>query len=147
MGRKGSGLICYSELQGGSPHLCQLRPASVEPWWISIWIVLTHTGHMESLNWVASCVTAVYIGIVHGSPTVCPPRHTRGRRALGWGGAWSSPWPHRELLSLVVPFGPASVVLSGLYPCKVDDWFESLWHPQTWVMACSLCWNVELSTS
>jgi hypothetical protein len=29
MGRKGSGLICYSELQGGSPRLCRLRPTSV----------------------------------------------------------------------------------------------------------------------
>jgi hypothetical protein len=31
MGRKGSGLIWYSKLQGGSPHLRRLRPASVEP--------------------------------------------------------------------------------------------------------------------
>jgi hypothetical protein len=57
MRRKGSGLICYSELQGGSPRLCLLRPTSIEPCWISIWNVLTHTRHMESPNWVALCAT------------------------------------------------------------------------------------------
>jgi hypothetical protein len=57
MRRKRSGLIWYSELQGGSPHLCRLRPTSVGPYWTSIWNVLTHTGHMESPNWVASCAT------------------------------------------------------------------------------------------
>jgi hypothetical protein len=56
MGRKESGMIWYSELQGGSPRLCWLRPASVEPCWTSIWNVLMHTGYMESPNWVASCV-------------------------------------------------------------------------------------------
>jgi hypothetical protein len=29
-------------------------------------------------------------------------------------------WSRRELLPLVVPSGPVCVVLSGLYPCKVD---------------------------
>jgi hypothetical protein len=29
MGRKGSGMIYYSELQGGSPRLCQIRHVSV----------------------------------------------------------------------------------------------------------------------
>jgi hypothetical protein len=55
MGRKGSGLIWYSELQGGSPRLCRLRPASVVSKWTSIWNVLMHTGHMQSLKWAASC--------------------------------------------------------------------------------------------
>jgi hypothetical protein len=55
MGRKGSGLIWNSELQGGSPRLYRLRPASVGSEWTSIWNVLMHTGHMESPNWVASC--------------------------------------------------------------------------------------------
>jgi hypothetical protein len=57
MGRKGSGLIWYSELQGGSTRLCRLRPASVGSEWTSIWNILTHMGHMESLNWIASCST------------------------------------------------------------------------------------------
>jgi hypothetical protein len=29
-------------------------------------------------------------------------------------------WSRRELLPLVVPSGPAYVMLSGLYSCKVD---------------------------
>jgi hypothetical protein len=56
MGRRMSGLIWNSKLEGGSPCLCRLRPASVEACWTSIWNVLAHTGHMESPNWVASCV-------------------------------------------------------------------------------------------
>jgi hypothetical protein len=46
MGRKESGLIWYSELQGGSPCLCWLRHASVDPYWTSSgmynWIVSGH---------------------------------------------------------------------------------------------------------
>jgi hypothetical protein len=48
--------IVNSELHGGIPCLCRLRPASVGSEWASIWNVLTHMGHMESPNWVASCV-------------------------------------------------------------------------------------------
>jgi hypothetical protein len=56
MRRKGSGLIWNVELQGGSPRLCRLSPTLVGSEWISIWNVLMHTGHIESPNWVASCV-------------------------------------------------------------------------------------------
>jgi hypothetical protein len=56
VGRKGSGLIWNLELQGGSHRLCRLRPASVGFEWTNIWNVLTHTGHMESPNLVASYV-------------------------------------------------------------------------------------------
>jgi hypothetical protein len=56
MGRRMSDLIWYSKLQGGSPRLCRLRPASVGSEWTSIWNVLMHTGHMESSNWVDSHV-------------------------------------------------------------------------------------------
>jgi hypothetical protein len=35
IGRRMSGLIWYSELQGGSPRLCQLRPVSVGSEWTS----------------------------------------------------------------------------------------------------------------
>jgi hypothetical protein len=38
VGRKGSGLIWYSELQGGSPHLSRLRTMSFESCWTSIWM-------------------------------------------------------------------------------------------------------------
>jgi hypothetical protein len=57
MERNVSGMIWYSELQGGSFRLCRLRPASIVSEWTNIWNVLTYTGHMESLNWVAWCAT------------------------------------------------------------------------------------------
>jgi hypothetical protein len=56
MGRLRMGWIVYSELQDGSPRLCRLRPASVGSKWTSFWNVLTHMGHIESPNWVVSCV-------------------------------------------------------------------------------------------
>jgi hypothetical protein len=56
MGRLRVGWIINSELQGGSPRMCRLRSASVGSEWTSIWNVPTHTGHMESPNWVVSCV-------------------------------------------------------------------------------------------
>jgi hypothetical protein len=56
MRRKGSDLLWNLELQGGSSCLCWLRLMLVEPCWTNIWNVLTHTGHKESSNWVASCV-------------------------------------------------------------------------------------------
>jgi hypothetical protein len=56
MGRLRVVWIINSKLQGGSPHLCQLMPTSIGSKWTSIWNILTHMGHMESLNWVASCV-------------------------------------------------------------------------------------------
>jgi hypothetical protein len=59
MGRKGSGLIWNSELQGGSHRLCLLRPVSIGSEWTSIWNVLTHMGHIESPNWVASCAAEI----------------------------------------------------------------------------------------
>jgi hypothetical protein len=108
--------------------------------------VLMHMGHIESPNWVASCVEE-YNWILFGPPTVCPLRHTRGRRHKGEVRPDPAFWSRRELLPLMVSSGPACVMLSGLYPCKVDHWFESPRRPRTWVMACSLCLNIELSTS
>jgi hypothetical protein len=46
MGRSESGLFSYSELQGGSPHLCRLRTVSVGPPATSIDYVLMHMGYM-----------------------------------------------------------------------------------------------------
>jgi hypothetical protein len=56
----------------------------------------------------------MYNGIMFGPPMVCLPRHTGGR--------WPGPafWSRRELLPLMVPSGPVCVMLSGLYPYKVD---------------------------
>jgi hypothetical protein len=54
MGRKGSGLIWYLELQGGSPRLSRLRVASVESEWTRTWMYWC-IRDMESPNWVVSC--------------------------------------------------------------------------------------------
>jgi hypothetical protein len=125
MGRKESGLIWYSELQGGSPCLCWLRHASVDPYWTSSgmynWIV---SGHPRCVH------RGIYV-----------EDGTRARYDLA------------QLFDSIVNCcthggsGPTCVMLSGLYSCMVDYWFESLWHPRTWVIACSLCLNIELSTS
>jgi hypothetical protein len=36
------------------------------------------------------------------------------------------------------------VVMSDLHPCMIEYQFESPQHPQTWVMACLPCSNVEM---
>jgi hypothetical protein len=94
-------------------------------------------------RWVGRYPTSLWMlyGIVSGHP-----------RCVRWAYAWKialgevepgpTLWPCRELLPLVVPSRHACVMLSGLYPCKVDYWFECPRHPRTWVMACSLCSNV-----
>jgi hypothetical protein len=46
-----------SKLQGGSPHLCRLRTASVEPCGTSFDYVLTHAGFWGLINPVASVTT------------------------------------------------------------------------------------------
>jgi hypothetical protein len=43
-----SKLFLYSELRGGSPHLCQLRSASARLCGTSIDYVQAHTGFMRS---------------------------------------------------------------------------------------------------
>jgi hypothetical protein len=153
MGRKGSGLTWYSKLQGDSPHPCRLRPASIGSEWTSIWNLLTHTGHMEFPNWVASCAVEIeailpYLtGIQWDSAWAT---HDVSIKAYAWKTcSWVrwAPWPYRELLPLVVPSGLVCVVLSDLYPYKVDYWFESLRHLRIWVMTCSPHLNVELPTS
>jgi hypothetical protein len=45
-GKGESGLMSYSELQGGSPHLCRLSTASVGPCGTSFDYVLTHARFM-----------------------------------------------------------------------------------------------------
>jgi hypothetical protein len=94
MGRMESGLIWNSELQGGNPRLCRLRPASVGSEWTSIWNVLTHMVHMESPNWVASCVDELddtfprFTGVQWDSVWATHGASTEAyawKMALGWG--------------------------------------------------------------
>jgi hypothetical protein len=155
MGRKGSGLIWYSKLQGGSPRLWRLRPVSVGSEWIRIWNVLTHTGHMESPNWVVSCATETEVilsylmGVQWDSAWAT---HGVSAEAYAWKTCTMVRWA--LIISLTASWtvathessGPVCVML-GLYPCKVDYWFKSPRHSRIWVMACSPNLNVELSTS
>jgi hypothetical protein len=156
MGMKESGLIWYSELQCGSPRLCRWRPASVGFEWTSIWNVLTHTGHMESLNWVASWATEMeailpyLMGVQWDSAWTT---HGVSAEAYAWKTCTRVWWT--LIVSLIASWiiathgssGLTCVVLSDLYPYKVDYWFESPRHPLIWVMACSSHLNVELPTS
>jgi hypothetical protein len=156
MGRLRVVWIINSELQGGSPRLCRLRSALVGSEWTSIWNILMHTGHMESPNWVASCVDELdntlprFIGVqwdsVQASHDVSTEAYT-WKTALRQGTTQPGFLVTSWMVATRGASGPTCVVLSGLNPCKVDYWFESLWHPQTWVMACSPNLNVELSTS
>jgi hypothetical protein len=96
MGRLRMVWIINSELQGGSPRLCRLRLASVGSEWRSIWNVLMHTGHMESPNFVASCVddlddtlprfTGVQWDSVRATHGMSAEAHA-WKMALGWGRA------------------------------------------------------------
>jgi hypothetical protein len=88
-----SGLIWYSKLKGGSPHLCRLRPALIGSEWISIWNVLTHTEHVESLNRVASCAVELddtlppygcYTGQCRATHGVSAEAYA-WKATLGWG--------------------------------------------------------------
>jgi hypothetical protein len=150
MGRSGRNLLSIRSSKGGSRRLCRLRPASVGPCWTSTWLCVSayEIYGVPKLSstvcyWDGSFPTIPHgclEGIVHGPPTDCSPRHSCEKRALRWGG----PWSHHEILPLVVPSWPACVVLLGLHPCKVDYWFKSPRHPRKWVMAWSLCSNVEM---
>jgi hypothetical protein len=78
MGRSGRGLLSYSELRGGSPHLCQLRTTSVGPCGTSIDYVLMHTRFMgyhklssfdsHRVGRYLTLPTVMYIGTVYGPP-------------------------------------------------------------------------------
>jgi hypothetical protein len=145
--------VINSELRGCSPRLCQLRPASGGSERTSILNVLMHMGHMELPNWVASCVYELddtlprFTGVQWDSVRAT---HGVSAEAYAWKTALGRGRTQPGLLmmswTIATHTALACVVLSGLYTCKVDHWFESPWHPRTWVMACSLNLNVELST-
>jgi hypothetical protein len=160
---RGKWRILDGKIESGLNHkfrtsriLCRLRTALVGSEWTNIWNVLALIGHMESPNWVASCVDElddtlprfmdvqwVSVRATHGVST----------EAYAWKTALGQGWTRPGLLitSWIVAtrgaYGPACVVLLGLYPCKVDYRFKSPHHPQKWVMACSPHLNIELSTS
>jgi hypothetical protein len=138
MGRLRVVWIVNLELQGGSPRLCQLRTTSIGSEWTSIWNVLTHTGHMESLNWVASYVdelddtlphfTSVQWDSVWATHGMSTEAYT-WKTTLGWGRTWPSLLITSWIVATRGASGSACVMLSGLYPCKVEYQFESPQHP------------------
>jgi hypothetical protein len=154
--RKGSGLIWYSKLQDGSPRLCRLGPTSVGSEWTSIWNVMAHTKQMESPNLVASWATETEVVLPYLTGVQWDrawATHGVSIEAYMWKTCTRVRWALIVSLTaswIVATNGsslPACVMLSGLYPCKVDFLFESPWHPRTWVMTCSSNLSVELSTS
>jgi hypothetical protein len=112
MGRLRVVWIVNSELQGGSPRLCRLRPVSVGSEWTSIWNVLTHTRHMESPNWIVSCVnelddslpslTGVQWDSVWATHSVSIEAY-EWKTTLGRGRTRPTFWSRHELLPHVVP--------------------------------------------
>jgi hypothetical protein len=156
MGRLRVVWIVNSELQGGGPRLCRLRPVSVGSEWTSIWNVLTHTRHMESPNWVVSCVnelddslpslTGVQWDSVWATHSVSIEAY-EWKTTLGRGRTRPNFLVTSWIVATRGASEPACVVLSGLYPWKVGYRFESPWHPQKRVMACLPHLNVELLTS
>jgi hypothetical protein len=156
MGRLRVVWIINSELQGASPRLCQLRLASIGSKWISIKNVLAHMGHMKTPNVVASCVNELDDTLPHITGVQWDSvRATHGvsaeayawKTALWWGSTQSGFLVTSWIVATHGASRPAYVMLSGFYPCKVDYWFKSPWHTQTWVMVCSPNINIELSTS
>jgi hypothetical protein len=128
-GKDESGLMLDSELQGGSPHLCRLRTASVVPCCNKHWVVYWHIRDLWGpANLVASTVaelddTPLYftddIGIVFGPPTDYPVRFSRGRRHWGTVGPTRLFDSQCERWSLVIPMWFTCVMLLGYFPCKV----------------------------
>jgi hypothetical protein len=119
MGRLRVIWIVNSELQGGSPRLCRLRPTSVGFEWRSIWNVLAQIGHMESPNWVASCVNQsddtlpYFTGVqwdsvraTHGVSTEAYVWET----TLGWGWTWPGLLVTSWMVATRSASGPACVV-------------------------------------
>jgi hypothetical protein len=89
-----SDLIWNSKLQGGSPRLCQLRPASVEPWWTSTWMYWHIRDIRNPQTFVALCVngldnilprfTGVQWDSVRATHGVSAEAYT-WKMTLGWG--------------------------------------------------------------
>jgi hypothetical protein len=134
MGRKGSGLIRYSELQGGRPCLRWLRIDRLAP--VSKFELCTSAYGISwgPANWVASCVAKTkailpyLMGVHRDSAWVT---HSVSAEAYAWKMCTRVRWA--LIISLVASWTVAThfpslfscVLLLILYPCKVDYWFES----------------------
>jgi hypothetical protein len=118
--------------------------------------VLTHTGHMEFPNWVASCAAEMeailpYLTDVKWDSVWAT--HSVSVEAYAWKTCTRVRWALIVSLTSLWIVATRGVLRACVchvvrfVPLQGDYWFESPRHPRTWVMACSLCLNVELSTS
>jgi hypothetical protein len=129
MGRKGSGMIWNSELQGGSPCLSWLRTNRLAP--VSKFELCTGAYGISwgPTNWVALCVTKMKAI----QPYLTDVRHDSARathdvsaEVYAWKMCTRVRWA--LIISLTMSWTVATrlpswlscVVLLGLYPCKVD---------------------------
>jgi hypothetical protein len=149
-----NGQMSDSELRGGSLRLCRLRTMSIGPCVTSIDYVLVHTRFMESRKLSSfdshrvgryfTSLAVMHTGIVYDHPRIAQCVVSREKRTLGKGGT------RPDSLIVVMNYGHMSglgglacVVLPG-FPLQSIYWFESPWYPLIWVMAWSLCPNVEV---
>jgi hypothetical protein len=138
MWRKGSGLIRYSEHQGGSSHLSWLRIDRLTPMRKYELCTGAYGISWGPVNWVASCVAKTkailpYLTGVHRDSAWAT--HSVSTEASVWKTCTRVRWA--LIISLTaswivathLPSCLSCVMLSSLYPCKVDYWFESLRLP------------------
>jgi hypothetical protein len=147
MGRKGSGLIQYSELQGDSPRLSWLRTNHLAP--VSKFELCTSAYGISwgPANWVASCVAkmkAILLYLIDVYWDSAWATHGVSTEAYAWKTCTRVRWA--LIISLTMSWTVATrlpswlscVVLSGLYSCKVDYWFESPRLPSDMGNTCML---------
>jgi hypothetical protein len=140
--------------EGGSPHLCRLRTASVEPCGTSIDYVLAHTEFIGSHKlssfdgcWVGRHSTILHsgIGIVWGPPT-----------DAHWGIAWKTCtrvwWARLDSLIVIMNCGLSWCLHGSRVSC-----YQVIFHvkgililismtPSDMGESCSLCSNIEVQT-
>jgi hypothetical protein len=156
MGRKGSGLIWNSELQGGSPRLCRLRTerlASVSKFELC-------TGAYGILwgpaNWVALCAAEMeailpyLIGVQWDSAWAT---HGVSAEAFAWKTCTRVRWALIVSLTVLWTVATSGAFLAHvcrvvrLLPLQDLNWLKSPWYPRILVTLARCSHSVELSTS
>jgi hypothetical protein len=156
MERNGSGLIWNLQLQGGSPHLCQLRTdrlASVSKFELC-------TGTYKILwgpsNWVASCaaeteaILPYLMGVQWDSASAT---HGVSAEAYAWKMCTRVRWA--LIISLIALWTVATRGALLAHICRVVwllpmqglNWLKSPWYPRIWITLARCSYSVELSTS
>jgi hypothetical protein len=142
MGRKGSGLIWNSELQGGSPRLCRLRTDHLAP--VSKFELCTGTYGIlwGPTNWVASCVAETEVilpyltGVHQDSPWAT---HGVSTEAYMWKTCTRVRWSLIIFLTALWTVATRGALLARmcrvvrLIPLQGLNWLESPQYPRIWV--------------